>query len=194
MKWDKFGSCGYHPEIGWKQWSNIAGIVQLSLKWERCHCDEFFISSHTEGCHNDNFRCSQWWKFRQNDISVSVNISYMALAFWKARGCCRPNIAMIQSESTVYSIYIFQISTNAIVIHAWMVVFVRTMWTPTRAHVQRVSLEPTVTKVIFCGQQNDLDHYANTKTYMHLCIDFGSVLLIFLLLVLVQHILSCNMN
>ena len=29
----------------------------------------------TESCQNDNFQCSQWWKFNQNeDITVSVNI------------------------------------------------------------------------------------------------------------------------
>ena len=44
-----------------------------SLKRKCCHFDEILITDCTESCHFDNFRCSQWWKFRQNDdISVSV--------------------------------------------------------------------------------------------------------------------------
>ena len=43
------------------------------LKRKCCHFDEILITDCTESCHFDNFRCSQWWKFRQNDdISVSV--------------------------------------------------------------------------------------------------------------------------
>ena len=44
-----------------------------SLKRKCCHFDEILITDCTESCHFDNFRCSQWLKFRQNDdISVSV--------------------------------------------------------------------------------------------------------------------------
>ena len=43
-----------------------------SLK-RKCRFDEIFITGCTESCHNDNFQCSQWWKFHQNDnISISV--------------------------------------------------------------------------------------------------------------------------
>ena len=41
------------------------------LKW-KCHFDEIFVTGCTESCHIDNFRCSQWRKFRQNDSFVSV--------------------------------------------------------------------------------------------------------------------------
>ena len=45
----------------------------LSLKRKCLHFDEIFITGCTESCQNDNFQCSQWWKFRQNDdIFVSV--------------------------------------------------------------------------------------------------------------------------
>ena len=52
--------------------------VTCSLPWtlkRKCrHFDEIFVTGGTEICHFDNFRCSQWWKFHQNDdISVSVN-------------------------------------------------------------------------------------------------------------------------
>ena len=35
------------------------------------HFNEIFTGC-TGSCNFDNFRCSQWWRFRQNDISVSV--------------------------------------------------------------------------------------------------------------------------
>ena len=43
------------------------------LKRKCRHFDEIFITGCTGSCHFDNFQCSQWWKFHQNeDISVSV--------------------------------------------------------------------------------------------------------------------------
>ena len=42
------------------------------LKW-KCHFDEIFITGCTRSCQNDNFWCSQWWKFHQNEnISISL--------------------------------------------------------------------------------------------------------------------------
>ena len=46
-----------------------------ALKRKCCHFDEILITDCTESCHFDNFRCSQWWKFRQND-DISVSVSY----------------------------------------------------------------------------------------------------------------------
>ena len=40
--------------------------VQM-LKGKCCHFDEIFITGCTGSCQNDNFPCSQWWKFHQND-------------------------------------------------------------------------------------------------------------------------------
>ena len=40
----------------------------------RRHLNEIFISGCTWSCHFDNFQCSQWWKFCQNNISVSVHM------------------------------------------------------------------------------------------------------------------------
>ena len=49
-----------------------------SLKRKCRHFDEIFITGCTGSCQFDNFQCSQWWKFHQNeDISVSV----IAIAF-----------------------------------------------------------------------------------------------------------------
>ena len=46
----------------------------LSYTERKCrHFDEILITGCTGSCHFDNFQCSQWWKFHQNeDISVSV--------------------------------------------------------------------------------------------------------------------------
>ena len=44
-----------------------------TLKRKCRHFDEILITGCTGSCHFDNFKCSQWWKFHQNeDISVSV--------------------------------------------------------------------------------------------------------------------------
>ena len=58
-------------------------FLQCKRRWRRCghplkrkccHFDDILITDCTESCHFDNFRCSQWLKFRQNDdISVSVS-------------------------------------------------------------------------------------------------------------------------
>ena len=48
-----------------------------SLKRKCLHFDEIFITGCTGSCQNDNFQCSQWLKFRQNDdIFVSVMVSF----------------------------------------------------------------------------------------------------------------------
>ena len=47
----------------------ILWIIPISNSLNRkCrHFDEISITGCTESCHFDNFRCSQWWKFCQND-------------------------------------------------------------------------------------------------------------------------------
>ena len=51
----------------------LSSEIATSLKRKYCHFDEIFITGCTGSCQNDNFQCSQWWKFRQNgDIFVSV--------------------------------------------------------------------------------------------------------------------------
>ena len=57
-------------------------VVIIQLRWHHntlkrkcCHFDEILITGCTGSCHFDNFQCSQWWKFHQNeDIFVSVII------------------------------------------------------------------------------------------------------------------------
>ena len=47
--------------------------VAISQKRKCLHFDEIIITGCTGSCQSDNFQCSQWWKFRQNDdIFVSV--------------------------------------------------------------------------------------------------------------------------
>ena len=46
-----------------------------------CHFDDIFIIGCTGSF--DNFRCSQWWKFRKkNDISFSVSLFYLIVFSW----------------------------------------------------------------------------------------------------------------
>ena len=46
--------------------------LTATLKRKCLHFGEIFITGYTGRC--QNFQCSQWWKFRQNDdIFVSVN-------------------------------------------------------------------------------------------------------------------------
>ena len=55
--------------------SQRASSTESAQKRKCCHLDEIFITGCTESCQNDNFRCSQRWKFRQNDdITISVCI------------------------------------------------------------------------------------------------------------------------
>ena len=62
--------CTYRIDYKMWKWCSIA----QPLKRKCHHFDEIFVTGCTESCHFDNFRCSQWWKFHQNDdIFVSVN-------------------------------------------------------------------------------------------------------------------------
>ena len=48
---------------------------------QKCHhFDDIFITGCTGSCQNDNFQCSQWWKFYQNnDISISVENNHIII-------------------------------------------------------------------------------------------------------------------
>ena len=63
------------------------------LHWDRNvnHFDEIFITGCTGICHFDNFRCNQWRKFHQNDISVLVNFT---LADHERSGYSSPNVTI----------------------------------------------------------------------------------------------------
>ena len=65
------------------QWSIVGYGTGASLKRKSLHFDEMFITGCTGSCQNDNFQCSQWWKFRQNDdIFVSVILVFVKLVYW----------------------------------------------------------------------------------------------------------------
>ena len=56
----------------------IGANTYIALKRKCCHIDEIVITGCTGSCHFNNFRCSQWWKFRQyDDFSVSVNTNIL---------------------------------------------------------------------------------------------------------------------
>ena len=48
----------------------------------KCNLDEIFVISCTESCQNDNFQCSQWRQFHQNDISVSMYMRRITDLTW----------------------------------------------------------------------------------------------------------------
>ena len=49
---------------------------QYILKRKCCHFGAIRITDFTGSCHFDNFHCSPWWKFRQNeDIAVSGQLN-----------------------------------------------------------------------------------------------------------------------
>ena len=61
-------------------WCLLFLVVQstTTLKQKCRHFDEIFITGCTGSCHFDNFQCSQWWTFHQNeDFSVSVKIAVL---------------------------------------------------------------------------------------------------------------------
>ena len=49
-------------------------IADPRAQKQKCHhFDEIYVTGCSESCQNDNFLCSQWQKFHQNDnISISV--------------------------------------------------------------------------------------------------------------------------
>ena len=62
-------SAWFGPHIAQCPWTHPHPLKQ------KCrHFDEIFITGCTGSCHFDNFHCSQWWTFHQNeDFSVSVS-------------------------------------------------------------------------------------------------------------------------
>ena len=48
----------------------------ITLNWKCHHFNEIIITSHF-----DNVRCSQWWKFHQNAISVVCEGPYMYIFY-----------------------------------------------------------------------------------------------------------------
>ena len=60
-------------------------VTVSTLKRKCLHFDEIFITGCTESCQNDNFQCSQWWKFHQNDdifVSVYTVFQWLSPQYW----------------------------------------------------------------------------------------------------------------
>ena len=64
-----------------------------SLKW-KCYFDEFFNTGCAGSCQNEKFQCSEYWQFRQNDISVSLSC---LIFHWKHIICTQ-----IDTETEIY--------------------------------------------------------------------------------------------
>ena len=50
-----------------RKWTACLPYASHTLKRKCLHFDEIIITGSTQSCQNDNFQCSQAWKFRQND-------------------------------------------------------------------------------------------------------------------------------
>ena len=62
---------------------NLVTILDLEMyvyPKRKCHYfDEIFVTGCIGSCQNDNFQCSQWWKFCQNDISCEMAFRWMSV-------------------------------------------------------------------------------------------------------------------
>ena len=82
MAWCHQATSHYQSQC-WQRPLMLFGTTTLKRKCR--HFDEIFITGCTVSCHFDNFQCSQWWKFHQNeDISVSVKAT-MSYPWWKCQ-------------------------------------------------------------------------------------------------------------
>ena len=83
------GMCGAGLLANLDKWVTVKPVYPLKRKCR--HFDEILITGCTGSCHFDNFQCSQWWKFHQNeDISVSVSKSQWAFVKPVSRETYRP--------------------------------------------------------------------------------------------------------
>ena len=83
----------------------ISTATGITLKRKCRRFDEIFITGCTESCQNDNFQCSQWWKFHQNDnISVSVYICNMYTMYHAATQHYEP--LLVDKKYHITSVFI----------------------------------------------------------------------------------------
>ena len=80
----------------WPLWGKFNGDRYIpSLKRKCLHFDEIFITGCTGSCQNDNFQCSQWLKFRQNDINFRFSDTQRASdaenvsIWWRHHDSCK---------------------------------------------------------------------------------------------------------
>ena len=57
-----------------KMATNFSRGRWVTQKWKCCHFKAIFITDCNRRCQSDKFRCSQWWKFYQNNNSVTVKL------------------------------------------------------------------------------------------------------------------------
>ena len=55
----------------------ILSRAQCVKRKRCCHLNEICITGCTGSCQNDNFQCSQWWKFRENDVITRTNCCHI---------------------------------------------------------------------------------------------------------------------
>ena len=94
-------------------------LDRLPLKRKCRHFDEIFITGCTGSCHFDNFQCSQWWKFHQNeDISVSVTRNNCVID----TGCIRAKMTNTNSRIEISQNIISKITVATVGIIIKMII------------------------------------------------------------------------
>ena len=89
-------------KMPWRSLLRHYNSYSSSLKQKCLHFDEILITGCTGSCQNDNFQCTQRWKFRQNDdIFVSVSESEVTTKNAKLT-YAKPQKSTIKTELCVF--------------------------------------------------------------------------------------------
>ena len=74
---------------------------------QKCHFDEILVTGCIGGYHFDNFRCRQWWRFK-NDISVSLwavhAILFRMPFYWYLMLSSTPNMNWCYARSSATTV------------------------------------------------------------------------------------------
>ena len=90
------------------------GHQQPCYTW--CHFDKIFIIGCTRRCHNDNVRCSQWWKFFQNDV-ISTSVYWLiCTGMFQSEHQKGVKICSILTQNTGCAIFLLRSSPSLLLV------------------------------------------------------------------------------
>ena len=80
------------------------------MRYAKCrHSGEIFVTDNTGSCQNNNWRGSQWRKFRKNDISVSVKDEHgLGVHGDRARGDARTSTLEFVKDAYSFPVRYFR--------------------------------------------------------------------------------------
>ena len=110
-----------------------------TLKWKCHHVDKIFITGCTGSCQNDNFQCSQWRKFDQND-----NISTWELASVKHAIIAAPDDGLppVRHQAIIWT------NTAILLIIPWATYFSERLFKSQKVFIQRNALENIIYRMV----------------------------------------------